>query len=326
LDRFRELNERYGHDAGDRALRSVAECLRQTVREQDVACRYGGEEFVMILGSTPLAAAMAVAERLRAAVQRIPPVAAHAGPLTCSIGVAEFPGHASTAASLLKAADVALYQAKHSGRDQVRGYEPIPFDSPHDHLEKLKTGLQGASLEAVNALITAIDLRDRYTGAHCQRVARLSVELATRLGCAESELDILRLGAPLLDVGKIGLPDYLLTKPGELTQDEWELVRHHPAWGEQLVLHTALPPETLEVVRWHHERLDGSGYPDGLIGEQIPLLARIVAVADVATALLEERPHRGAWSLDRVLEYLRTQGGKTLDARVVQAYCELYGA
>jgi diguanylate cyclase (GGDEF)-like protein/PAS domain S-box-containing protein len=326
LDRFRELNERHGHDAGDRALRSVAETLQEALRDGDLACRYGGEEFLLILNATPLDAALLVADRIRARVEAIPPVAAHAGPVTCSIGVAGFPTHASTTASLLKAADVAVYQAKHQGRNQVCGYEPIPFDSPHDHLEKLKTGLQGASLEAVNALITAIDLRDRYTGAHCQRAARLAVELGIRLGCADSELEILRLGAPLIDVGKIGLPDYLLTKPAELTPEEWTLVRHHPTWGEQLVLHTALPPETLEIVRWHHERLDGSGYPDGLAGEQIPLLPRIVAVADVATALLEERPHRAAWPLDRVLEYLRSQGGKTLDARVVQAFCDLQSA
>jgi HD-GYP domain-containing protein (c-di-GMP phosphodiesterase class II) len=219
---------------------------------------------------------------------------------------------------------VALYEAKSMGRNCVKGYEPIPLDRPDDHLEKLKTGLQGASLEAVNALITAIDLRDRYTGAHCQRVARLSVELATELGLSESDIEILRLGAPLLDVGKIGLPDYLLTKPGGLTPEEWEQVRMHPQWGEQMVRHTALPPETLELVRWHHERLDGSGYPDGLKGDAIPLLVRIVNVADVATALSEDRPHRAAWEREEVLKHLRAHAGTKLDAAVVEAYCRRY--
>ena len=313
IDRFRELNERHGHDAGDRALRSVAERMRQALREHDLACRYGGEEFVMILAGAPFAAALAAAERVRERVEEIPPVAPHAARVTCSIGVASFPTHASTVASLLKAADVALYQSKHAGRNRVSGYEPIPFDCPGDHLEKLKTGLQGASLEAVNALVTAIDLRDRYTGAHCQRVARLSIDMATALGCSDRRSRPSAWRLPCSTWASSGLPDYLLTKPGRLTKEEWVLMRQHPVWGEQLVRHTALPPETLELVRWHHERLDGSGYPDGLQGDQLPTLVRIVNVADVAAALTADRPHRRAWSHERMLEHLRGYAGTALD-------------
>lgn len=326
IDSFREINETFGHDAGDRALTAVAECVSRSLRENDLACRYGGDELVAILVGASPEAALAAAARIRDRLEGIKPIAALEKPITVSIGVATYPTHASTVQSLLKAADMALYQAKRTGKDQACAYSPAPNQaSSEEQLVVLQSSLQGASLEAVNALVTAIDLRDRYTGAHCQRVGRLAVELGTRLGCSEQELEILRLGAPLLDVGKIGLPDYLLTKSGALSRSEWDLMQQHPAWGEELVRRTALPEEVLQLVRWHHERLDGSGYPDGLAGEQIPLLVRIVNVADVATALREDRPHRRAWPRERVLEYLRRHAGEKLDERVIQAYGEIHG-
>jgi diguanylate cyclase (GGDEF)-like protein/PAS domain S-box-containing protein len=324
LDHFRALNEDYGHDVGDRALRSVADTMRHALRGQDVACRYGGEEFVMILAGAPFRSALAAAERVRRRVEAIRPLVVDGRAVTCSVGVATYPVHASTAASLLKAADIALYEAKRGGRNRIQGYQPVAVEVT-PQIEKLTSGLNGASLEAVNALVTAIDLRDRYTGAHCQRVARVSLELAIHLSCSDAEIETLRLGASLLDVGKIGLPDQILTKPGRLTREEWALMREHPIWGEQLLRRSALPPEVLQLVRWHHERLDGSGYPDALQADDIPLLVRIVSIADVATALRDDRPHRRAWPRARVTEYLQRHAGATLDERVVGAYCELYG-
>lgn len=323
-DQFRELNLQSGHDAGNRALCCLSDAIRQSLRENDVACRYGGDEFLVILAGVPYAGAIRAAERVRFQVEAAGRIAALAGPLTCSVGVATYPTHASTPESLLKAADLALYQAKHEGKNRVVGFETASPASISAEIEELKTGLQGASLEAVNALVTAIDLRDRFTGAHCQRVAKVAVELARFLNLPEEEVEAVRLGAPLLDVGKIGLPDTLLTKEGKLTQAEWALVRKHPIWGEQLVRKSSLPEAAVQIVRWHHERLDGSGYPDALTGDQIPRLVRVVSVADVATALREDRPHRRAWPLARVREYLLRHAGSRLDADAVNAWCELY--
>jgi diguanylate cyclase (GGDEF)-like protein/PAS domain S-box-containing protein len=323
LDFFRDLNETHGHDAGDRALLSVSRSLRAALRDTDLACRYGGDELIAILVGAPVETALSVAERIQTRVAEARPVASLHRPLTCSLGVATFPDHASTVASLLKAADMALYQAKRRGKNRIAAYTPRASADSLPRLESLRSTLQGASLEAINALVTAIDLRDRFTGAHCQRVGRLAVELGARLGCSEEDLDILRLGGPLLDVGKIGLPDYLLTKTGSLTGQEWELMRQHPVWGEELVRRSALPTEVLELVRWHHERLDGSGYPDGLVGGHVPRLVRIISVADVATALREDRPHRRAWPRERVQDYLRRHAGEKLDGEVVDAYCDL---
>jgi diguanylate cyclase (GGDEF)-like protein/PAS domain S-box-containing protein len=323
LDHFRDLNTRFGHDAGDRALRNLAESMRHALRGGDVACRYGGEEFVMILSGASFEAGLAAGERVRLRVEASRPIGEQVSPVTCSVGVATCPDHASTVASLLKAADIALYQAKRAGRNRVCGYVPIRVEAPEKQLQRLGANLQGANLDAVRALVTAIDLRDRFTGAHCQRVARLSVELGRALGCEDALLEALNLGASLLDIGKIGLPDGVLTKPGTYTREEWELVRQHPVWGEQLVKHSGLPPEAVQVVRSHHERLDGSGYPDGLKGPEIPRLVRIASVADVACALRDDRPHRPAWPEERVKEFLKEQAGKALDPEVVEAYCAM---
>jgi len=324
VDHFRRFNERHGHDVGDRALRSVAQCMRQVLREEDAACRYGGEEFAIVLSRANLPAALAVAERVRRRVEEAPPLTPGGDRLTCSIGVSTYPDHASTALSLLKAADVALYQAKHAGRNQVCEYLPGAL-SPQTDQEGLHGGLLATSLEAVQALITAIDLRDRYTGAHCQRVGRLAQELGVRLGVSDADLEVLRLGGSLLDVGKIGLPDHLLTKADQLTEEEWSQVRQHPVWSEQLLRQAGMPPEVQHLVRWHHERLDGSGYPDQMRGDELPMAVRIASVADVVTALKDDRPYRPAWTRPQVLAYLRQQDGKQLDAGVVQAYCDLYG-
>jgi len=323
VDHFRQFNEKHGHDAGDLALRCVAAALRDALRENDIPCRFGGEEFAVILAGTGLEEGLAVAERVRRHIQAAPPIAPDADTVTCSIGVATYPEHASTSASLLKAADIALYHAKSSGRNRVTGY--VTGGTPRHVLEHLETGLLGASPEAINALVTAIDLRDRYTGAHCQRVARLASTLGRRLECTPEEVELLRLAGSLLDVGKIGLPDTVLTTTDRLTDEEWELVRQHPLWGERLLRNSALPREVLEMVRWHHERLDGSGYPDGLRGKAIPRLARIIQVADVATALRDHRPHRDAWTRQGVVEYLQELAGTKLDPDVVAAYCELDG-
>lgn len=319
LDHFRALNEEHGHDAGDRALRRVGQVLRGALRSGDVACRHGGEEFALILRGAGLHEASQVAERVRGAIAGTEVVAVGAPPLTCSVGIAMSPAHASTADSLLKAADLALYRAKRAGRNRVDIFRPEPTREPDLLLHELRRGLRDVHPDAVAALMTAIDLRDRYTGAHCQRVARLASNLAARMDYSRGEQELIRIGAPLLDIGKIALPDALLTKPGRLTPDEWRLVRQHPLWGEQLVRSSALPSQVGDLVRWHHERLDGSGYPDGLTGDRLPRAVKLVAVADVAIALRDNRPHRRGWSHARVRSYLQRESGRTLDAEAVAA-------
>jgi len=324
IDRFRRINAIHGHDSGDLALLAMSGLLREALREEDVACRFGGEEFALVLAGADGDSALRVAERIRHRLSQLRPIPGRRSPITCSVGLASFPEHASTAASLIKAADMALFDAKRGGRNRVAVYSvrrPV-HDLPQvDEIEKT---LRGATPEAVQALITAIDLRDRYTGAHCQRVRQIALRIADRLEMSSAEVDLIDAAAPLLDVGKIALPDSILVNPGCLSPSEWEMVRRHPEWGEQLLRGTSLAEEAVEVVRWHHERLDGSGYPDGLTADEQPPVLRLIHVADVAAALRDDRPHRAAWTMREVHSYLQDAAGSILDTRMISAYRDCF--
>lgn len=180
-------------------------------------------------------------------------------------------------------------------------------------LERLKRTLD----QSVGALAQMIDKRDPYTAGHQARVARISEAIARDLGLTEDEVETIRLGALMHDIGKIAVPSEILTKPGKLIEEEMALVRLHPLMGGEIVGHIDFAPAILRIVTQHHERLDGSGYPHGLKGDEIAFEARIVAVADVLEAITSHRPYRPALGLDKALEELRHQRGVTLDARVV---------
>lgn len=326
VDNFRRINSQHGHDCGDLALLAVAQVLQESLREEDVACRFGGEEFVLVLAGAGHEAACRVAERIRTRMERLRPIPGRKAPVTGSIGVATFPSHASTAPSLLKAADMALFDAKRRGRNQV-----VSFDDCEQHqrlpgVDQIEKSLRDVTPEAVEALITAIDLRDRYTGAHCQRVRQLALRLGEAVGLSQLDLELIDLAAPLLDIGKIGLPDSILLKASPLTPDELQLMRMHPEWGDRMLRGTSIPDEARQLVRWHHERLDGSGYPDRLTAPEQPPVLRVVAVADVAAALRGHRPHRDAWPRSDVHAYLADVAGSQLDEDVVAAYRQAYPA
>lgn len=182
-------------------------------------------------------------------------------------------------------------------------------------LDRLKRTLD----QSVGALAQMIDKRDPYTAGHQARVAQIAETIARDLGLSDDEVENIRLGALMHDIGKIAVPSEILTKPGKLIEQEMALVRTHPAMGGEIVCHIDFDPAIMRIVTQHHERLDGSGYPNGLKGDDIAFEARIVAVADVLEAITSHRPYRPALGLDRAIEELRLQRGVTLDARVVDA-------
>ncbi len=327
IDHFRQFNETYGHDVGDRVLKIVAQTIGQDIQPGEHAARYGGEEFVVILPGTDGTRAQTIAERLREGIARSAfVVELETMHLTVSIGVACFPQHASVAASLLKAADLALYAAKRHGRNSVCLYTPqlfeqqAPFFSPTTPLHLPS----GADWETVQALITAIDLRDGYTAAHSEGVARNAVAIGTALDLPTEQIEALRLGGLIHDVGKIGISDEILRKPGRLTADEWQEMQAHTTMGEHILrsvegLHYLIP-----LARSHHERLDGSGYPDGLRDEEIPLLVRIISVADVFDAYTSERPYHAGRSTQQGLAILQEEVRMgRLDGAIVRLFITL---
>jgi putative nucleotidyltransferase with HDIG domain len=169
----------------------------------------------------------------------------------------------------------------------------------------------------------ALDLRDKETEGHTQRVAELTVRLARAMGMSEEELIHVRRGAMLHDIGKMGIPDSILLKPGPLTDDEWAIMKKHPVYAYELLLPIAYLRPVLDIPYCHHEKWDGSGYSRGLKGEQIPLAARIFAVVDVWDALRSDRPYRPAWTDAQAREYIREQAGKHFDPKVVEVFLKL---
>ncbi len=340
VDHFRRFNETYGHDVGDRALQTVAQAIQSAIRTQDLAARYGGEEFTIVLPDTSSAVAASIAERIRLAIasHQVMARGEDAGiPVTASLGYATFPQQASIPISLLKAADIALYAAKHAGRNCVIAYstdllEATPFqtsapDQPvtadqSAGLPHPRTQLPAhASLDMIEALIMAIDLRDGFTAAHSHNVSRYAADIARCLGLPPHEVEFARLGGLIHDIGKIDIPGPIVRKTGPMTMDETRIMRTHPVIGEALVRPVTAYTDLLPMIRSHHERLDGSGYPDGLCGDQIPLLVRIVTVADVFDACIASRPYHPSRPIEvglRTLNELVAKG--ELDGEVVAAF------
>lgn len=185
--------------------------------------------------------------------------------------------------------------------------------------------LEAAHLEALERLARAAEFRDDDTGQHTRRVGDLSARLASELGADPQTVELIRLAAPLHDVGKIGVPDAILLKPEALGDREWAVMQRHTTIGAELLAGStsALLQLAERIARYHHERWNGTGYPEGLSGEEIPLEARIVAVVDVFDALRSERPYRSAWPLERVLDEVRNQRGRHFDPRVVDAFLKV---
>jgi PAS domain S-box-containing protein/putative nucleotidyltransferase with HDIG domain len=190
-------------------------------------------------------------------------------------------------------------------------------------LEATNRALTNAYDSTLEGWVRALDLRDRETEGHTQRVTKLTVELARRVGVTEDELVHVRRGALLHDIGKIGIPDAVLKKPGPLDEEEWSLMRQHPVWAHEMISAVEFLQPALDIPYCHHERWDGDGYPRGLAGESIPLSARVFAVVDVWDALRSDRPYSEAWDEERVVAYLRDQAGGHFDPTVVEEFLEM---
>ncbi|MEA2474308.1 MAG: hypothetical protein QOE06_2223, partial [Thermoleophilaceae bacterium] len=316
LDAFKAVNDRFGHAAGDRALERLSEILQAVKRRIDTAARIGGEEFAVIAPDTDHHAAYILAERMRREVRDA--FAPEPFPLTISLGIATFPRHGATGESLIGGADEALYAAKKLGRDRTVVYNPELADSllaatgqPAPRAERHST--------TVLALAEVIDIRDEGTAEHSETVGRYAGAIARELGLGADLVERVRFGGIVHDVGKIGIPDSVLRKPGWLSDEDWREMHRHPEIGAR-ILRGANLDDIGEWVLAHHERPDGEGYPHGLSGNDIPLEARILAVADAYEAMTSDRVYRPALTSQSARAELLRCSGTQFDGRVVDAF------
>ena len=312
LDNFKFFNDAYGHAAGDDVLRRVADALRADCRGYDILSRFGGDEFALLMPGTNSETANTLLRRLKSSLETIgyrPTESETAIPLTLSVGLAFYPEEGLERQSVLEIADARLLRTKTGGSED---------ESIEDLRATLMGSFQGFSM--LDALVIAVDNKDRYTRRHSEDVMRHALLIASELGLSAAALKTIQIAALLHDVGKIGVPDRILRKPSRLTPDEFEAVQQHPMMGAVIV--GAVPgfEDTLDAIRHHHERWDGQGYPFGLSERDIPQFARIMAVSDAFSAMTMDRPYRKGKKAEEAIAILDAGAGSQWDPACVSAF------
>ena len=347
-----KINKDLGHAKGDEVIKLVAENIRKNVREGDIAARYGGDELAIILPNTTVEQAKYVAEYLTYALSCF--YIDDVGPVKVSVGISSYPECANDKEKLLILAEQAMYISKAKGyRDGMSAiissadfnfWDDVALKSYAEVLGKRHAQLgvnfedellakfnadhaevqRNRIFEIATSLAGAIDAKDPYTKDHSTCVAKYSAALARAINLPEEEIDRIRLGALLHDVGKIGIPERVLQKEGPLSDEEWVIMKQHPTIGAEKVLmpNTSLR-DLIPIVKYHHERIDGKGYPEGLSNGDIPLAAKIVAIADTYHALTSDRPYRKGMSIEKAVSILEEGAGSQWDADLVRTFISI---
>jgi diguanylate cyclase (GGDEF)-like protein/putative nucleotidyltransferase with HDIG domain len=371
LDRFKFVNDFYGHLEGDLVLQRVGHILETNCRRSDVVSRYGGDEFVILMPETNMEHARQLATKLRGWVSADPLL--REKNISASFGIACYPLHGSTPQELIQVADASMYLSKHQGgnavstadhfdpneakkwkRDVLEAYlgvtlkrlfstGPEAFEEIYSRLKQFTESLatteptnangspiagptQGpqalpqAVLETVTSLAFAIDAKDHYTQGHSQKVSAYAALIAEGLGMTELEVEEIRLGGVLHDIGKVAIPEAILNKSGPLNPDEWDTMKSHVTFGSKILEPLTPLTRIRDMVLHHHEYFDGSGYPEGLSGEQIPLGSRIIAVADAYDTITSDRTYKRARTAEEALSELQRCSNAQFDGKIVALF------
>jgi diguanylate cyclase (GGDEF)-like protein len=320
LDHFKPINDRCGHGVGDQALMALARTIAGSLRPSDVAGRVGGDEFMIALPGGGVSEAQLVVSRLRAALAEVT-VGPTRETLTLSAGIAVYPRAAEYQADLMRFADGAMYWSKSRGRDRVSVYSSESGEALSPE-EKAEHAQRASLIRTVHALARAVDAKDGYTHLHSQRVAFYAATLAVSLGLAPERVDMIRTAGVLHDVGKIGIKDGILLKPGALNEEEFDEMRRHSELGRDIIAGAGMT-EIADWVLHLHERYDGAGYPGGVASEEIPLESRILAAADALEAMTYPRVYRPALTMHDALSELEGGAGTQFDPLVAMRLVEL---
>lgn len=324
IDHFKNVNDSYGHPVGDAVLKQLAAILKKQARDVDSVARYGGEEFVIVAPELNGSSAKLVGERIRKAVASaafILPDGREIG-VTVSIGIACYPHCADSVEIMIERADQALYLAKHEGRNRVYLYRELLRaeleKSPGRIAELLKQDIENA-----RAIATAVNVKTAYLRDHADRVEELAMKLGGRLNLGKTELKLLSLASILHDLGYLNVPESILNKREPFTPQEWALIKQHPVTVSEILQEVPALRDAMPLIRHHHEWVDGSGYPDGLKGEAIPYLARILSVVDAYSAMTSDRPQRRAMKPYEARALIAAGAGKQFDAPIVAEFIRM---
>jgi diguanylate cyclase (GGDEF)-like protein len=334
LDHFKMINDVLGHAVGDDAIRKLADCVRREKRAPDILSRYGGDEFVLLLPETKATDAAALLERIRVKAQQI--CFDQGMGLSVSCGIAEsLPETDEAPGDVMRRADMALYEAKNGGRNSVKVWNQgmtrliNTGDLEIERIKKLQRRLMGLSekaekvfMESIWSLVQALEAKDTYARKHSENVVAYAVGIAQTMELGPKYVDLIHRAAMIHDIGKIGIPDAILFKPDHLTPHERRIVEQHPVIAVRILEKMSFLENEIAIVRHHHEKWNGQGYPDGLARTAIPLGARIVAVADTFDALTANRAYHNSRSVVETLHLLKDACGYDFDLTVVVAMTE----
>lgn len=319
LDLFKAYNDIYGHLAGDQLLKKVSEILTKAIRTVDMAFRYGGEEFAIILPETRLNEAYVVAERIRREIEKN--TSFREMPVTASLGVSNWPNDGIMKEEIINRADNALYKAKETGRNRTcLSSDVLKPDTPEIGTE-LKA--QPKAMSIIYALAATVDAKDHYTYGHSRKVSEYAVALAENMKMSQGTVDTVRAAGLLHDIGKVGVPDSVLSKPGPLDEEEMQMIRTHPELGVEILKRVIDLVNCLPAILHHHEHYNGNGYPQKLKGDKIPVEARILSIADAYDAITSPRPYHNQMTMQQALDELKRCAGTQFDPELVEAFCEL---
>jgi len=331
LDHFKMINDALGHVTGDEAIRKLAQCVKREKRGPDVLTRYGGDEFVMLLPETKALDAAVLLERVRARVREIR--FDQGMGLSISCGIAECLLEADESPDdVMRRADVALYEAKNAGRNCVKLWcEDMArllsaSDIEIERVKRLQRRIMGLSekaekvfMESIWSLVQALEAKDTYARKHSENVTAYSVEIARTMDLGPKYVDLIQRSAMIHDIGKIGIPDAVLFKPDHLTGHERRVIEQHPLIAVRILEKMSFLETEISIVRHHHEKWNGQGYPDGLARTAIPLGARIIAVADTFDALTSNRAYHASRPIADAIAMLKDSSGYEFDPTVVIA-------
>ena len=348
VNNISKINRELGHAKGDEVIKLVAEKVKQNIRPSDSAGRYGGDEIAIIMPNTDTKEAKYLAEYITYCLSCC--FVDDVGPVKVAVGISTFPECTKDQEKLLILAEQAMYISQAKGYKEgmsaiissldfnfwddvalnsfaeilTKRHAQIGINFEEELLDKFNNEQiksHNHLVEMATSLAGAIDAKDPYTKNHSTSVSRYAEALARAVNLPEDEVERIKLGALLHDVGKIGIPESVLKKPDKLLDDEWEIMKQHPVIGAEKVLE---PNEALRdlipIVKYHHERIDGKGYPEQLKGDKIPLAARIVSVADAYHALSSDRPYRKGMPVEKACEILQMGSGTQWDADLVRHF------
>jgi len=318
IDKFRPINEIRGHTIGDAILKEISRLTLEIIGERGHVFRYGGEEFAIMYHGEE--SPEQVAEEIRISVIEDKELHDLSGylPLTLSIGISSYPKDGISSRVLIMKAEKAMTYAKFRGRNKVVLYKAsIESEMSGNDAIEIKDKLL---IDFIYTLASVIDLKDAYTGKHSEEVARFAMLIAEEMDLNDKQKFALRLGGLLHDFGKLSVPDSIINKTTRLNDEEYEIVISHPKAGYDIAKHIVDDPLVLQCVRSHHERIDGRGYPDRLEGSQIPLLAKIICVADAYHAMISNRSYRQSLGHEYAMNELQKYKGSQFDPQVVDAF------